>query len=254
MSRSRHNVKRAEWNATALQFVCTQDKPNCGHASPQDVTWNKMVTESFEDYFWISTRSSHKGAVCRNPHHSSNWFYCITRHRGYKHTFCQNVVTKKHRFSLYFLKNIKCWSVGVLRIYEVYSISCKSVYRWVTKYCCFMSDVSPRPNCFFRRNQSHIGIIHNTSMLVSPVIWKSHIWRPTAIHVSLNLQAQFYINTVSDHDMCIEWTNEWMKSYVEIIHLSVYPHIRFSSRTSWYIFINFLWKLYHWKPPLILKS
>jgi len=176
-----------------------------------------MVTESCN--FWISTRSSHKGTICRNPHRSSNWFYRITRHLGYKHTFCRNVVTTKHCFSLYFLKNITCWSAGLLRIYQVYSISCKSVYRWVTKYCCFMSDVSPRPNCYFRQNQSHIGIPHNTSMLVSPVIRKSHIWCPTAIHVSLNLQAQFYINTVSDHDMYIEWMNEWMhmgRSYVSL--------------------------------------
>jgi len=28
----------AEWKTTLLKFVCTQDKPNCGHASPQDLT------------------------------------------------------------------------------------------------------------------------------------------------------------------------------------------------------------------------
>jgi hypothetical protein len=145
-----------------------------------------MFTESSEGYFCISTRSSHKGAICHNPHHSPNWFYRINRHLGYKNTFCQKVSTTKHRFSLYFLKKITCWSVGLLRTYQVYSISCKSVYRWVTKHCCFMSDVSPRPNCFFRWNQSHIGIFHNTSMLVSPVIRKSHIWSPIAIYVSLN--------------------------------------------------------------------
>ena len=180
-----------------------------------------MVTESSKGNFWISTRSSHKGAICRNPHHLLNWFYRITSHLGYKHTFCQNVVTTKHRFSLYFLKNITFWSAGLLRIYQVCSISCKSVYRWVTKYCCFMSDVSPRPNCYFWRHQSHIGIPHNTSMLVSPEIRKSHIWCPTAIHVSLNLEAQFYINTVSGHDMCIEWMN----AYGEIIRLSLFIHL-----------------------------
>jgi hypothetical protein len=167
-----------------------------------------MVTESSEGYFWISTRPSHKRAIHRNTRNSSNWFYRITIHLAYKHNFCQNVVTTKLRFSLYYLKNITCWSFYLLRIYQVYSIYCKSVYRWVTKYCCFMTDVSPRPNCFLRRNQSHTGILHNTNTLLSTVTRKSHIWRPIAIHASLNLQAQFYINTVSDHDMCIEWMNE----------------------------------------------
>jgi hypothetical protein len=37
----------------------------------------------------------------------------ITRQLGYIHPFCQNVV------SLYFLKNVTCLSVGVLRIGKV---------------------------------------------------------------------------------------------------------------------------------------
>jgi len=124
-----------------------------------------MVTESSEGYFWISTRSSHKGAIFRNPRHSSNWFYRISGHLGYKHTFCQKVVTTKHHFSLYFLRNIICWSVGLLRIYRVYSISCKSVYRWVMKYCCFISDVSSRPVFF--------SLVKPTSCTFFRVYWIS---------------------------------------------------------------------------------
>lgn len=59
----------------------------------------------------------------------------ITRYLCYIHPFCQNVV------SLYFLKSITCLSVGVLRTGQVSSVSYKTVYRWGTKNCCFMSDV-----------------------------------------------------------------------------------------------------------------
>jgi len=53
----------------------------------------------------------------------------ITRQLGYVHPFCQNVV------SLYFIKNITCLRVGMLRIGHVSSVSYKTVYRWVTKIC-----------------------------------------------------------------------------------------------------------------------
>jgi hypothetical protein len=38
-----------------------------------------------------------------------------------------------------------CLSVGVLRNCQVFSVSCKTVYRWVATDCCFRSD---RPMCF----------------------------------------------------------------------------------------------------------
>jgi len=40
-------------------------------------------------------------------HTSSNWDSCITRQLGYKHTVCQNVVSRTTNYlSLYFPKNI----------------------------------------------------------------------------------------------------------------------------------------------------
>ena len=59
----------------------------------------------------------------------------ITRQSGYVHHFCQNVV------SLHFTKNVTCLSIVMLRIGHVSSVSYKTVYRWVMKICCFMSDV-----------------------------------------------------------------------------------------------------------------
>jgi hypothetical protein len=43
--------------------------------------------------------------------------------------------------SLYFYKNIICLRVGLLRIGQVFSVSRKIVYWWVTTSCRFMSDI-----------------------------------------------------------------------------------------------------------------
>ena len=50
-----------------------------------------------------------EGALCPNPLNSSNWIPRIVRQLGYKHTFCQIVVsTENLLFFLYFRKN-KIW-------------------------------------------------------------------------------------------------------------------------------------------------
>jgi hypothetical protein len=72
----------------------------------------------------------------KNSHNSSNWYFCITIQLGYKHIFCQNVVSTDNCF-LYFRKNITCLRVGLLRIGQVRSVSYKTVCRWVTTNCCF---------------------------------------------------------------------------------------------------------------------
>jgi len=78
---------------------------------------------------------------CHNPHKSSNWDPRITWQLGYKHTCCQNVVpTNEKCLSLHFPKNITCLNVGLLRIGQVSSVFCNTVWRWVTISCCFMSD------------------------------------------------------------------------------------------------------------------
>jgi hypothetical protein len=50
-------------------------------------------------------------------------------------------VHKKIAFSLHFSKSITCLHVSLLRICKVFSLTCKSVYLWVTTNCCFMSNV-----------------------------------------------------------------------------------------------------------------
>jgi hypothetical protein len=42
----------------------------------------------------------------------------------------------KNSLSLYFHNTITCLSVGVLKIGQVYSVTCKFLYRWVTRNCC----------------------------------------------------------------------------------------------------------------------
>ena len=43
--------------------------------------------------------------------------------------------------SFYFPKNVTCLSVGLVRIGQVFSVSYKIVYRWVTTDSCCMSDI-----------------------------------------------------------------------------------------------------------------
>jgi len=86
---------------------------------------------------------AHCIVICPNPHISSNWGSRITRHLGYKHTFCQNVVStqKENCFSVYFLKIITFLSVGLERICQIVSVSCRIVYWWVTTVCRFISGI-----------------------------------------------------------------------------------------------------------------
>jgi hypothetical protein len=44
---------------------------------------------------------------------------------------------------LYFRKNRTCLIVGLMRVGQAFSVSCKNVSPWVTTNCCFMSDLSP---------------------------------------------------------------------------------------------------------------
>jgi hypothetical protein len=55
---------------------------------------------------------------------------------GHKHT---SVRMKLLALISYFRKNMTCLAVGFLRIGHVFSVLCKTVYRWVTNNCCFMS-------------------------------------------------------------------------------------------------------------------
>jgi hypothetical protein len=47
----------------------------------------------------------------------------------------------KKRLLLCFSENITCLHGGLLRICQVFSLSCKTVYRCVMTYCCFMFNV-----------------------------------------------------------------------------------------------------------------
>jgi hypothetical protein len=79
-------------------------------------SWNlpwHIVTVVWLSYF------THEMAICHNPYYLSNWDSRITGQLSCRHTFCQNVVSTKNWVSSYFLKNITCLSVGLLRIYQV---------------------------------------------------------------------------------------------------------------------------------------
>jgi hypothetical protein len=62
----------------------------------------------------------------------------ITKHLGYKDTFCQNVVsTQNNRLYLYFRKTMTWLNIGLLRRI------CQIVLSPVELYtdCCFMTDM-----------------------------------------------------------------------------------------------------------------
>jgi hypothetical protein len=88
----------------------------------------------------LSLRYSICTAICIKVHNLWNRDFRISRQLGNKH-ICENVVFTKNCFFLYFHENITCLSVGLLMICQVFSVSCKIVYRWVTANCCFMSDI-----------------------------------------------------------------------------------------------------------------
>jgi hypothetical protein len=67
--------------------------------------------------------------------------------------FCQNPLSTKNCFSLYFCKNILCFSFSLLSVLKCWSIKdlsssyvyCETVHQWVTTNCCLMSITV---NCF----------------------------------------------------------------------------------------------------------
>ena len=65
----------------------------------------------------------------QKPHNLSNCDSHITRQLGYKHSFCQNVVSTKNCLSSYFYKNTTCLRAGLLRIGHVFCLqeNCISV-------------------------------------------------------------------------------------------------------------------------------
>ena len=66
----------------------------------------------------------------------------LARQLGYKHTFCQNLVSTETSSPLYFRKNLTCETLachGFVKI--VFSVFCKLVCRWDKKSCSFRNDM-----------------------------------------------------------------------------------------------------------------
>jgi hypothetical protein len=77
--------------------------------------------------------------VITQTHNSSNCDFYIIRQLGYKHTSSQNLHLQKISFPYIFVKIYL--HTDVLRICQVFSVSCKTVNCWVRTYCCFMSNI-----------------------------------------------------------------------------------------------------------------
>jgi len=60
---------------------------------------------------------------------------CVTN------TISVKMCPHKNCFSFYIRKNTTCLSGGLLRISQVFSVSCKIMYQWVTINCRYMKDI-----------------------------------------------------------------------------------------------------------------
>jgi len=84
---------------------------------------------------------AHITVICRNSLNSSNRDPRITRQLCYEHTFRQNVLSTKNRYSLYFLKNTTCLAFGILRNGQVFCILVKLCSVGLRQTACFKSDM-----------------------------------------------------------------------------------------------------------------
>jgi hypothetical protein len=72
---------------------------------------------------------------------SSYWHPRITKQLDYKQKFCQNFLTTKKNRTVKLHKNVTCLNGGILRIRQVFPVSCETLYRWVRTNCCFIGDI-----------------------------------------------------------------------------------------------------------------
>ena len=47
----------------------------------------------------------------------------------------------KQNRTVKFHKNVTCLNGGLLRIRQVFPVSCETLYRWVRTNCCFIGDI-----------------------------------------------------------------------------------------------------------------
>jgi hypothetical protein len=81
----------------------------------------------------------------------------ITRQLGYKHIFCQNVMSTKHCLSLYFCKKVTCLSVGLLMMCQVFSVRYEMCIgglqevaaSWAIYIICVVAKKVPDVQCSF---------------------------------------------------------------------------------------------------------
>ena len=71
---------------------------------------------------------------------------------------------QKNFFLLYIRKNTTFLRVGLLRIGEAFSFSCKIVNRWVTTFCCFCERYINLVFCLRRGISEGSSKLHNISV------------------------------------------------------------------------------------------
>jgi len=73
---------------------------------------------------------------------------------------------KRNCLYLYFRKNMTCLSVDLLMTCKVFSVSCKTAYRWIMTNCCFMRGIQQTIKMCFRTTRTND---HNGE---KPLIWR----------------------------------------------------------------------------------
>ena len=93
--------------------------------------------------FATDKHTAHETAIRHNPHISSNWDSTLLDSWVTNTTSVKMLCPQHSCFFLYFHKKhnvLDCWSIEKG---QVFSVSCKTVYLWVTTICCVMNDKLP---------------------------------------------------------------------------------------------------------------
>ena len=108
-------------------FCRTQLHSLVGFTRKKYRDWYRLLSISADSILLLEIRVclipkypyiSHDRPIFRSPRNSSNWDCRITRQSGYKHTFRQNVVSKKKKKMSYFRKKLYMLCAGAFNIHQ----------------------------------------------------------------------------------------------------------------------------------------
>jgi hypothetical protein len=136
----------SRWCTSEAALPCNipeEQRPRCQdfqkHKKVQTQKWKIMGFILKGLSFATDKHTAHEIAICRNPHNSSNWDSTSLDSWFTKTPSVKMLYPRHSCFFLYVRKNITCLTAGLLRKVRS-SVSCKTVYLWVTTLRRVMDD------------------------------------------------------------------------------------------------------------------